>query len=89
LATDGVNPNLIDYSQPLHDGCVLPTTIFGLENSVIYGRAIKNEYLALGTFATAFGGAYFTTRGGSKTAVAKPKIVQEAKESVPISATSS
>ena len=62
---------------------------FGLENSVVFGRAIKNEHLALGTFATAFGGAYFATRGGSKTAAAKPKTVQEAKESVPISATSS
>ncbi|KIM36657.1 hypothetical protein M413DRAFT_56025, partial [Hebeloma cylindrosporum] len=54
----------------------------------IFGRAIKNEYLALGTFATAFSGAYLATRGGSNTAAAKPKTVQEAKESVPISATS-
>ena len=63
--------------------------IFGLKNSVIFGRAIKKEYLALGTFTTAFSGAYFTTRGGSNTAPVKPKTVQEAKESVPISATSS
>jgi len=73
-----------------HDACTaLPTTICGLKNSVVFGRAIKNQYLALGTFATTFGSAYLATPGGSKTAAVKPKTVQEAKEGVPISATPS
>ncbi|KAF8906846.1 hypothetical protein CPB84DRAFT_1959898 [Gymnopilus junonius] len=55
----------------------------------VFGKAIKNEYLALGTFATAFGGAWLATRGGSKTAQAKPQNVEQAKESVPIAASSS
>ncbi|KDR76467.1 hypothetical protein GALMADRAFT_246833 [Galerina marginata CBS 339.88] len=54
----------------------------------IFGRAIKNEYLALATFGTTFGGAWLATRGG-KTAQAKPTTVNQAKESVPINASSS
>ncbi|KDR76463.1 hypothetical protein GALMADRAFT_67101, partial [Galerina marginata CBS 339.88] len=53
----------------------------------ILGRAIKNEYLALATFGTTFGGAWLATRGG-KTAQAKPTTVNQAKESVPINASS-
>ncbi len=60
-----------------------------LRNSTIFGRAIKNEHLALGVFATTFGSAYLATRGGSKSAPVKPKTVQEAKESVPVNASSS
>ncbi|KAF9486224.1 hypothetical protein BDN70DRAFT_794440, partial [Pholiota conissans] len=54
----------------------------------ILGRTVKNEYLALGVFTTAFGGAYLATRGGSK-AQTKPTTVQQAKESVPVNAGSS
>ncbi|KAF8970370.1 hypothetical protein BDZ97DRAFT_1791040 [Flammula alnicola] len=54
----------------------------------IFGRAIKNEYLALTVFGTTFGAAYLATRGGSK-AQAKPTTVQQAKESVPVNASSS
>ncbi|RXW21985.1 hypothetical protein EST38_g3876 [Candolleomyces aberdarensis] len=50
----------------------------------IFGRAIKNEYLALGTFATAFGGAFLATRGGEKKA--PPADVKQAKAEVPINA---
>ena len=57
------------------DACTaLPTTIFA---PVVFGRAMKNECLALGTFATAFGSGYLATPGGSKTAA-----VQEANESM-------
>ncbi|KAF5334747.1 hypothetical protein D9611_012969 [Ephemerocybe angulata] len=50
----------------------------------ILGRAIKNEYLALGTFATAFGGAFLATRGGNKKAA--PATPEQAKAAVPINA---
>ncbi|EAU82935.2 hypothetical protein CC1G_12365 [Coprinopsis cinerea okayama7 len=50
----------------------------------ILGRAIKNEYLALGTFASAFGLAFLSTRGGDKQA--PPTTVQQAKAEVPINA---
>ncbi|KAJ3513927.1 hypothetical protein NLJ89_g2675 [Agrocybe chaxingu] len=55
---------------------------------VVFGRKVANEYLALGTFATVFGGAFLATRGGKKDAPAKPTTVQQAKESVPINGTS-
>ncbi|KAH9477421.1 ATP synthase subunit K, mitochondrial [Psilocybe cubensis] len=55
----------------------------------ILGRSIKNEYLALGTFGITFGSAYLATRGGSKTAQAKPVTVEQAKQTVPINAGSS
>ncbi|KAJ2936819.1 hypothetical protein H1R20_g276, partial [Candolleomyces eurysporus] len=50
----------------------------------VFGRAIKNEYLALGTFATAFTGAFLATRGGEKKA--PPADVKQAKAEVPINA---
>ncbi|PPQ66000.1 hypothetical protein CVT26_010660 [Gymnopilus dilepis] len=56
----------------------------------IFGKAVKNEYLALGTFGLTFGSAWLATRGGNKaTAQAKPQTVEQAKESVPINAGSS
>ncbi|KAK0211451.1 hypothetical protein IW262DRAFT_1467930 [Armillaria fumosa] len=48
---------------------------------VILGRAIKNEYLALGTFASVFGGAFLATRGGKKDAPA-PTLVEQVKANV-------
>ncbi|SJL12822.1 uncharacterized protein ARMOST_16253 [Armillaria ostoyae] len=48
---------------------------------VIFGRAIKNEYLALGTFASVFGGAFLATRGGKKDAPA-PTLVEQVKANV-------
>jgi F-type H+-transporting ATPase subunit k len=59
-------------------------------SSVIFGRAIKNEYLALSVLTTTFGGAWLATRGGKK-AEAKPvagQSVQQVKESIPINASS-
>ncbi|KAJ2917931.1 hypothetical protein MD484_g2516, partial [Candolleomyces efflorescens] len=50
----------------------------------VFGRAIKNEYLALGTFATAFTGAFLATRGGEKKA--PPADVKQAKAQVPVNA---
>lgn len=61
---------------------------FASGNSQIFGRTIKNEHLALGVFGTTFGGAYLATRGGSKTQT-KPTTVHEAKETVPVNASSS
>ncbi|KAI0711143.1 hypothetical protein C8T65DRAFT_647650 [Cerioporus squamosus] len=53
---------------------------------VILGRAIKNEYLALGTiFGTA--GLTMLAMGGGKKEAAKPTL-QQVKEAVPISASS-
>ncbi|PBK70993.1 hypothetical protein ARMSODRAFT_884350, partial [Armillaria solidipes] len=47
----------------------------------IFGRAIKNEYLALGTFASVFGGAFLATRGGKKDTPA-PTLVEQVKANV-------
>ncbi|KAF7969435.1 hypothetical protein HWV62_11103 [Athelia sp. TMB] len=57
---------------------------------VIFGRAIKNEYLTLGTLA-AVGGIVFATSGGEKKAAPAPgkTLVEKVKEAVPISAGSS
>ncbi|KAH6906164.1 hypothetical protein BKA70DRAFT_1290889 [Coprinopsis sp. MPI-PUGE-AT-0042] len=52
----------------------------------VLGRAIKNEYLALGTFATTFGAAFLATRGGDKKPA--PATPQQAKAAVPINASS-
>ncbi|KAF8056709.1 hypothetical protein FPV67DRAFT_1492632 [Lyophyllum atratum] len=57
---------------------------------VILGRSIKNEHLALGILATAFGGAALAMRGGKKEqAPAKNQSIQQVKDSVPINAGSS
>jgi len=56
-----------------------------LERSVILGRAIKTEYLALGTlFGTV--GLTMGLTGGSKDA--KPKTIEQVKESVSLNASS-
>ncbi|KAG6837018.1 hypothetical protein H0H93_016225 [Arthromyces matolae] len=55
---------------------------------VIFGRAIKNEYLALGVFGTVFGGASLAMRGGKKENAAGQSL-QKARESIPINAGSS
>ncbi|TFK21748.1 hypothetical protein FA15DRAFT_645176 [Coprinopsis marcescibilis] len=52
--------------------------------SQILGRTVRNEYLALGTFASAFGLAFLSTRGGEKKA--PPTTVQQAKAAVPVNA---
>lgn len=57
-------------------------------HSQILGRAVKNEYIALGVFSTVFGGAWLSTRGAAKSAPLKPITVQQAKESVPVKADS-
>lgn len=67
--------------------------IYGLNGlltaaSVILGRAIKNEYLALGVLTTAFSGAYFATSGSKESKPAAGGSIQKAKESVPINASS-
>ncbi|KAJ8590373.1 hypothetical protein M405DRAFT_736978, partial [Rhizopogon salebrosus TDB-379] len=56
---------------------------------VIFGRAIKTEYLTLGTlFAT--GGAVFASLGGKKESASSGKPLSErVKEAVPITAGSS
>jgi len=57
---------------------------------VILGRAVKNEHLAMGILATAFGGAALATRGKKKeTAPVNGQSIQQLKESVPINAGSS
>ncbi|KAF7761366.1 hypothetical protein Agabi119p4_9358 [Agaricus bisporus var. burnettii] len=53
---------------------------------VIFGRAIKNEHLALGTLLTAIGGSIIMSRGGSKSEA--PQTTQQAKASIPIKASS-
>ncbi|KAG6879813.1 hypothetical protein C0992_011364 [Termitomyces sp. T32_za158] len=55
---------------------------------VIFGRAIKNEYIALGVLTTFFGGASLAMRGGKKENAAGQSL-QKARESVPINAGSS
>lgn len=59
---------------------------------VIFGRAIKNEYLTLATLGTVFGGIALARSGGSKKKE-EPKaggsLVERVKEAVPITAGSS
>jgi F-type H+-transporting ATPase subunit k len=53
--------------------------------SVIFGRAIKNEYLALGTIgATIFG--TMAAMGGKKEATTKPTTIEQVKEAVKFNA---
>ncbi|KAG1803349.1 uncharacterized protein BJ212DRAFT_1285160, partial [Suillus subaureus] len=56
---------------------------------VIFGRAIKTEYLTLGTlFAT--GGAVYASLGGKKDSASSSKpLAERVKEAVPINAGSS
>ena len=57
------------------------------------GRAVRNEYLALGTIISTAAIAFAATSGGSKDKAAKPasslqESIQQAKASVPINAKS-
>ncbi|CDO73692.1 hypothetical protein BN946_scf185015.g20 [Trametes cinnabarina] len=54
---------------------------------VILGRAIKNEYLALGTILGTVGLTMLAT-GGKKDAAPKPETLEQAKETVKINASS-
>ncbi|KAF5380158.1 hypothetical protein D9615_006143 [Tricholomella constricta] len=56
---------------------------------VIFGRAIKNEYLSLGILTTVFGGATLAMRGGKKDIPVAGQPLEKVKESVPIKAGSS
>jgi len=56
---------------------------------LVFGRAIKNEHLALGVLTTAFGSAFLATRGGKSDKPAAGMSPQKAKETVPINAGSS
>ncbi|KAI0056591.1 hypothetical protein BV25DRAFT_1813743, partial [Artomyces pyxidatus] len=53
-------------------------------NSAILGRAIKTEYLALGTLLSTVGLSYVAASGGSKDASAGKQTIQQVKESVKI-----
>jgi F-type H+-transporting ATPase subunit k len=59
--------------------------IGSLECSVIFGRAIKTEYLALGTLLTTAG---FTLKALGGSGDTKPKTVEQVKESVSLNASS-
>jgi hypothetical protein len=62
-----------------------------LRNSVIFGRAIKNEYIAITTLASTGLLSYVATRGGKKegrTASSGKSTLDHAKDSVPITAES-
>ncbi|KAH9968203.1 hypothetical protein BC827DRAFT_1263913 [Russula dissimulans] len=56
-------------------------------SSTILGRAIKSEYLALGTLLGTVGISYASTSGGSKQAASK-QTLQEVKDSVKIESSS-
>ena len=56
--------------------------------SVILGRAIKNEYLALGTIFGTVGLTMLSMGGGKKEAPAAKPSLQQVKESVNIGASS-
>jgi len=69
----------------------LPNIILIEKNSAILGRTVKNEYLALGVFGITFGSAYLVMGGGgnkSSASSARPTTVVQAKESVPVNASS-
>ncbi|KAJ3793727.1 hypothetical protein GGU11DRAFT_798737 [Lentinula aff. detonsa] len=58
---------------------------------VIFGRAIKNEYITLSVLGSVFGGAFLATRGGSKQEAksATPSVIERVKEAIPLNAGSS
>ncbi|KAK4465181.1 hypothetical protein QBC42DRAFT_283570 [Cladorrhinum samala] len=41
----------------------------------VFGKQVGSHYLAIGTLAALFGGAFVSTRGGSKAPPASPPIV--------------
>ncbi|KAI0765385.1 hypothetical protein C8Q74DRAFT_1288075 [Fomes fomentarius] len=55
---------------------------------VILGRAIKNEYLALGTIFGTVGATLLATSGGKKASPAAKPTLEQVKDSVKISASS-
>ncbi|TBU23646.1 hypothetical protein BD311DRAFT_810589 [Dichomitus squalens] len=55
---------------------------------VILGRAIKNEYLALGTIFGTVGLSLLATSGGKKDAPAAKPTLEQVKDSVKIDASS-
>ena len=58
-----------------------------MTHSVIFGRAIKTEYLTLGTlFATA--ATAYSAMGGKNTSAANKTIAERVSEAVPINAAS-
>lgn len=78
---------------PCHSMCdyfICMLSIYGLIGySTVFGRAVKNEHLSLGVLVTAFGSAYLATRGGNSSSPPRPQTIQQAKESVPVTASSS
>ena len=56
--------------------------------SVIFGRAIKNEYLALGTLIGTVGLSVLAAGGGKKDAPAAKPTLEQVKDSVKIDASS-
>ncbi|KAA1473070.1 hypothetical protein DENSPDRAFT_822327 [Dentipellis sp. KUC8613] len=57
--------------------------IYARCDSVILGRAIKTEYLALGTLLSTVGLSYLATAGGSKDKASAPKqTLQQVKDAV-------
>ncbi|KAF8271842.1 hypothetical protein EI94DRAFT_1697857 [Lactarius quietus] len=59
-----------------------------LTNLTILGRAIKTEYLALGTLLSTVGLSYVAASGGSKEGAGSKKTLQEVKDSVKINSSS-
>ena len=57
-------------------------------SSVILGRAIKNEYLALGTLIGTVGLSVLAAGGGKKDAPAAKPTLEQVKDSVKIDASS-
>ncbi|KAK7434048.1 hypothetical protein VKT23_020374 [Stygiomarasmius scandens] len=55
----------------------------------ILGRAVKNEHIVLGVLGSVFGGVFLATRGGKKEEVGSPaSMIEKAKQSIPINASS-
>jgi hypothetical protein len=68
----------------------IPSNAHLLHSSIIFGRAIKNEYLALGTIF-GVGGIAWAAKSGGKKEVAQSSgqsLVDKVKEAVPINADS-
>lgn len=62
-------------------------TLTVVDSSVILGRAIKNEYLALGTIFGTVGATLLATSGKKAAPAAKPTL-EQVKDSVKIGASS-
>ncbi|EIW55452.1 uncharacterized protein TRAVEDRAFT_49942 [Trametes versicolor FP-101664 SS1] len=77
--TDGFGMN----HRPGHDHLILAMSY------VILGRAIKNEYLALGTIFGTVGATLLATGGKKEPAPAAKPTLQQIKETVKVNASSS